>query len=137
MKRRPSYRPNGLRVLWSNEDYSRSIEAINGELYFVRREPIEELVNFIETHSANVTLTKRENEVLNAMVNQLSSKEISTAINLSVRTVKFHKSSIYRKYGVNSQSDLLRKLEKSVYGKALETESQAKLADVSSGKTTG
>lgn len=45
-------------------------------------------------------LTAREQEVLRALANGLSNKEIATALNLSVRTVKAHVSSILQKLGV-------------------------------------
>lgn len=55
-------------------------------------------------------LTPREREILKLVFNgTLAAKELSTATALSVRTVKFHLSQIYRKFGVLGRAELISK----------------------------
>lgn len=53
-------------------------------------------------------LTRREQEVLAGVAEQLSNKEIAAHLNLSERTVKFHVSSLLEKFRVRSRMALLR-----------------------------
>ena len=54
--------------------------------------------------SANVDLTEREMEVLQAAAHGKTSKEIAFALGISERTVKAHLGSIYQKLGVDSRA---------------------------------
>lgn len=47
-------------------------------------------------------LTDREREVLTQLARGLSSKEIASALNISIRTVDAHRANLYRKLGVKS-----------------------------------
>ena len=53
--------------------------------------------------------TAREREVLSLLVSGHTNKEISAALEISIKTVEFHRANIMRKTGVNSLSDLIRK----------------------------
>lgn len=57
--------------------------------------------------SSNRALTRRQQDVLDALIQQLSNKEIGIKLNISTRTVKFHISNILGKYGVRRRSDLI------------------------------
>jgi DNA-binding NarL/FixJ family response regulator len=59
---------------------------------------------------ASVKLTRREEEVLDGIVRRLANKEIACELNLSVRTVKFHVSSLLSKFKVRGRMELMRKL---------------------------
>jgi DNA-binding CsgD family transcriptional regulator len=59
---------------------------------------------------ATAKLTRREGEVLGGIVHSLTNKEIATSLNVSVRTVKFHVSSLLGKYGVRSRMELAREV---------------------------
>lgn len=52
-------------------------------------------------------LSRREEEVLNALLDNASNKEIAQRLNISERTVKFHVSNLLSKFGVARRSDLL------------------------------
>lgn len=52
-------------------------------------------------------MSKREREVLEALVNNLSNKEIANTLNISERTVKFHVSNLLSKFGVQRRVDLI------------------------------
>jgi DNA-binding NarL/FixJ family response regulator len=51
-------------------------------------------------------LTAREREVAAVVVRGLSNKEAARALYVSVHTVEFHLTSIYRKLGVSSRTQL-------------------------------
>jgi DNA-binding NarL/FixJ family response regulator len=54
-------------------------------------------------------LTKRENEILQLLVNGLSYKAISFSLNIAIDTVRSHIKSIYEKLKVNSKSEAVVK----------------------------
>jgi DNA-binding NarL/FixJ family response regulator len=55
---------------------------------------------------ATPVLTKREQDVAHAVAAGLSNKEAAVALFLSLRTVEYHLTSIYRKLGVRSRTQL-------------------------------
>lgn len=60
--------------------------------------------------SANKTpssLSRREREVLESLLQNLSNKEIASQLNISERTVKFHVSNLLQKHGVRRRADLI------------------------------
>ncbi len=52
-------------------------------------------------------LSRREKEVLEALLENLSNKEIASKLNMSERTAKFHVSNLLAKYGVRRRADLI------------------------------
>jgi DNA-binding NarL/FixJ family response regulator len=52
-------------------------------------------------------LSRRERETLDALLQNLSNKEIANKLNISERTVKFHVSSLLSKFGVRRRTDLI------------------------------
>ncbi len=52
-------------------------------------------------------LSRREKEVLDALLENLSNKEIAAKLNMSERTAKFHVSNLLAKYGVRRRADLI------------------------------
>jgi len=56
-----------------------------------------------------VRLTKREREILHEVLQNLSNKEIAKKVNVSVRTVKFHVSSLLAKFNVTNRMGLMQK----------------------------
>jgi DNA-binding NarL/FixJ family response regulator len=52
-------------------------------------------------------LSRREQEVLQAVLENLSNKEIAAKLNISERTVKFHVSHLLEKFGVRRRADLI------------------------------
>ncbi|HKV26905.1 MAG TPA: response regulator transcription factor [Candidatus Acidoferrales bacterium] len=53
------------------------------------------------------TLSRREKEVLDPLLQNLSNKEIASQLNISERTVKFHVSNLLAKHGVRRRADLI------------------------------
>lgn len=53
-------------------------------------------------------LTKREKEIMDSMLESKSSREIAIQLNMSARTVEFHRARIMKKMGVVSLVELVR-----------------------------
>jgi len=56
---------------------------------------------------AAASLSRRETEVLELLLENLSNKEIASRLHISSRTAKFHVSNLLAKYGVESRVDLV------------------------------
>jgi two-component system nitrate/nitrite response regulator NarL len=56
---------------------------------------------------AAADLSRREQEVLSSLLENLSNKEIGSRLNISERTVKFHVSNLLSKFGVRRRADLI------------------------------
>lgn len=52
-------------------------------------------------------LSRREQEVLDSLLENLSNKEIASKLNIAERTVKFHVSNLLTKFGVRRRADLI------------------------------
>lgn len=52
-------------------------------------------------------LSRREQEVLDLLLENLSNKEIASKLNIAERTVKFHVSNLLNKFGVRRRADLI------------------------------
>jgi DNA-binding CsgD family transcriptional regulator len=59
--------------------------------------------------TASVHLSHRQQEVLRAILQGLTNKEIASKLNISERTVKFHVSLLLQKFGVENRLGLMRK----------------------------
>jgi NarL family two-component system response regulator LiaR len=57
--------------------------------------------------SASAHMSRREREVHQLLMENLSNKEIANRLNMSERTVKFHVSNLLGKHGVKRRSDLI------------------------------
>jgi len=58
---------------------------------------------------ANPALSPRQTEILRAVVHNSSNKEIAAKLNITVRTVKFHVSTLLNKFDVGNRVELARK----------------------------
>jgi two-component system response regulator FixJ len=65
--------------------------------------------NEYDGQAAGLKLTKTEKKVLNMILSGLSNKEIALKMDCSVRSVEFHHTHIYRKFGVDNAVDLTKK----------------------------
>jgi DNA-binding NarL/FixJ family response regulator len=63
----------------------------------------------VESEDERILLTPREVEVLTAVSNGLSNKEIARALGISQHTVKFHLESLMRKLGVSNRAEAVSK----------------------------
>jgi DNA-binding NarL/FixJ family response regulator len=71
---------------------------------------VDSILNTLGSHKAikgPADLSRREREVLDPLMENLSNKEIANKLNISERTVKFHVSSLLAKFGVRRRSDLI------------------------------
>ena len=59
--------------------------------------------------AAGLKLTKTEKKVLNLILEGNSNKEIGQKMDIAVRTVEFHHTNIYRKFGVDNAVELTKK----------------------------
>ena len=60
---------------------------------------------------AGVKVSRREQEVLDGILQHHTNKEIAKRLNVSERTVKFHVSSLLAKFGVNDRMALTREVQ--------------------------
>ena len=58
---------------------------------------------------AGVDVTPRESEILARITKGHTSKEIARVLNISSRTVEFHRANLLRKFDAKSTAHLLRK----------------------------
>jgi DNA-binding NarL/FixJ family response regulator len=68
-----------------------------------------EYFNPERTNGYKSDLTKKENEIVNSLVDGLSYKLIADKLKISIDTVRFHIRNIYRKLHVNSKSEVISK----------------------------
>jgi DNA-binding CsgD family transcriptional regulator len=68
---------------------------------------VTQLLGTCAEPKAPVLLSRRQHEVLSAVAQNLSNKEIAGMLNVSVRTVKFHVSALLEKFEVRGRVDLM------------------------------
>lgn len=61
-----------------------------------------------EEENTNVTITEREQEILNLLAQGRTSKEIADILGISIRTVQNHRSNIMQKLGIKTAAGLIR-----------------------------
>ena len=69
-----------------------------------KKETLEEKINEV---SSRFSLSSREVEVLNELIDGRTNYEISEHLSVSISTIKKHVYNIFNKIGVNSRSQLL------------------------------
>lgn len=87
------------------------IEAIEtvqaGQQYL--HEPIrKQLLNSLSNKKAVYTITRREKEILELIVSELTNKEIADKLFLSLRTVENHRSHLLQKFEVKNAAGLVK-----------------------------
>ncbi len=73
-------------------------------------ERAEQLLAAGRAIGAGVKISRREQEVLDGILENLANKEIASRLNVSERTVKFHVSSLLAKFGVTDRIALSREV---------------------------
>jgi len=68
----------------------------------------EKLLEAGRSIASPVRLSRREEEVLRGVCQNLANKEIASNLNISERTVKFHVSALLAKFGVRGRVELMR-----------------------------
>ena len=69
----------------------------------------EELLREGRSIACPTSLSARQREVLDAVLCNRANKEIASKLNITVRTVKFHISSLLSTFGVETRADLARR----------------------------
>jgi DNA-binding NarL/FixJ family response regulator len=93
----------------------RALEAVSTGGYWVPRALLSRFVDAIlhegrsghPRPAVSKKLSRREQEILDSLLTNLSNKEIANKLNISERTVKFHVSNLLSKYGVQRRADLI------------------------------
>jgi DNA-binding CsgD family transcriptional regulator len=89
----------------SPEDYVVMVQSAQESLEVVAGK-VEGLLQAGHSVSSSVKLTRRQEEVLSGVICRLANKEIASSLNMSVRTVKFHLSSLLAKFRVRGRKAL-------------------------------
>lgn len=69
----------------------------------------QELLEAARAIASSRQLSRRQQQVLDGVVDNLANKEIAARLNISERTVKFHVSALLAKFHVRGRVDLMRK----------------------------
>jgi DNA-binding NarL/FixJ family response regulator len=98
----------------ARNDLPRAIDALMDGSFWVPRVLLARFVDSILPGtrsrymvSSPAGLSRREREVLQAVLENLSNKEIAGQLNISERTAKFHVSNLLAKFGVQRRADLI------------------------------
>jgi DNA-binding NarL/FixJ family response regulator len=70
----------------------------------------QDIIQNCQIFETPVRLTKRQREILHEILQNLSNKEIAEKTNVSVRTVKFHVSTLLAKFDVANRMGLMQKI---------------------------
>lgn len=94
----------------------RALVAVGAGGYWVPRNLLASFVDSVvsKTRQAEaarrtpgVAVSRREKEIIDCLLTNLSNKEIAGRLNISERTVKFHVSNLLSKFGVQRRADLI------------------------------
>jgi len=98
----------------ARDKLSQALKVVSAGGFWVSRKLlarfVESILRAVHEHralSGPTDLSPREHEVLEALLDNLANKEIADRLHISERTVKFHVSSVLRKYGVRRRTDLI------------------------------
>jgi DNA-binding NarL/FixJ family response regulator len=90
-----------------------AVEALARGGAWIPRDTLSAFLDGVLTRSSarptpsGTALSPRERDVLEAVLESQSNKEIATRLNISERTVKFHVSNLLAKYSVRRRADLI------------------------------
>jgi DNA-binding NarL/FixJ family response regulator len=92
----------------------RALPLVAAGGFWVPRQLLSGFVDSILTNQGRrlktdsvANLSRREQEVLDSLLENLSNKEIASKLNIAERTVKFHVSNLLSKFGVRRRADLI------------------------------
>jgi len=91
------------------EDYELMVIA-RGSLLDVVAERAQQLLAAGRALGSGVKVSRREQDVLEGILQRLANKEIASRLHVSERTVKFHVSSLLAKFGVSDRVALSREV---------------------------
>lgn len=99
----------------AREQLPRALPLVAEGGFWVPRPVLSRFVDSILTgaqgrrlrNDAPTDLSRREQEVLNGLLENLANKEVADRLHISERTVKFHVSNLLAKFGVRRRADLI------------------------------
>jgi DNA-binding NarL/FixJ family response regulator len=101
----------------SNKIFLSAIRTVfNGKFYFIGDVTDVLVKKYIEirkisdNHVASnteISLSKREQQILKMINNNLSTKEVAESLNISTRTIEAHRLNILRKFNANNMDEVL------------------------------
>ena len=99
----------------AREQLIRALPLVANGGFWVPRSVLSGFVDSILTNQSRrllktdsvANLSRREQEVLDSLLENLSNKEIASKLNIAERTVKFHVSNLLNKFGVRRRADLI------------------------------
>ena len=98
----------------ARDELSRALPLVSNGGFWVPRSVLSGFVDSILTSQGRrlktdtvTNLSRREQEVLDSLLENLSNKEIASKLNIAERTVKFHVSNLLSKFGVRRRADLI------------------------------
>lgn len=98
-----------------HEQLPRALPLVASGGFWVPRKVLSRFIDFFlsttqEPHPRGESpgeLSRREEEVLAALLEDLANKEVADRLHISERTVKFHVSNLFAKFGVRRRADLI------------------------------
>jgi DNA-binding NarL/FixJ family response regulator len=98
----------------AREQLSRAVAAVAAGGFWVPRAWLSRFVDAIlgsrrpaAAAAGRARLSRRELQVFDALLENLSNKEIASRLNVSERTIKFHVSNVLAKFAVRRRADLI------------------------------
>jgi DNA-binding NarL/FixJ family response regulator len=99
----------------AREQLPRALRRVASGGFWVPRQVLSRFVDFILDASQRqhvrgnspTELSRREQEVLVGLREKLANKEVADRLHISERTVKFHVSNLFAKFGVRHRADLM------------------------------
>jgi DNA-binding CsgD family transcriptional regulator len=85
----------------------------------------EELLEEGRSIACPASLSPRQREVLHSVLSNRANKEIACKLNITVRTVKFHISTLLSKFGVETRTELARRAAGFISPATLDAEAAA------------
>lgn len=87
------------------------LKVVNGQRVFsksIMKLLSDRRFSYDETNDSNVSITKREEEILKLIAQGLTNNEISEQLGLSVRTVESHRYNLIKKLNLKNASQLVK-----------------------------
>lgn len=97
----------------ASDELHAAVKSVMANQRFVSSKLDMEVREAMECHWSRpegytTNLTERQRQILALLANGSSTKNIAKELNISMKTVEFHKANITRKLGVRTTSDLIR-----------------------------
>lgn len=97
------------------DEFLEAIETVISGKHYLSKEISEQMINDListeqesSSRDEEVTLTKRETEIIKKIADELSNQEIAEELHISLRTVETHRRNIMQKLKVKSVVSLLK-----------------------------